>query len=123
MACAETLTSIRARRTSTPGVARATSCASHLKMGAKMFSSVRARLTLWDTGILAIALVAFALAGYFFLSYTLNRRTDDALGEMANAFAATLASEEADGHQGEAKAANATRGEDAKSSPDEAVKE
>jgi two-component system OmpR family sensor kinase len=89
-------------------------------MGAKMFSSVRARLTLWYTGILAIALVAFALAGYFFLSYTLNRRTDDALGEMANAFAATLANEEADSHQGEAKA---TRGEDVKSTPDEAVKE
>jgi heavy metal sensor kinase len=89
-------------------------------MGAKVFSSVRARLTLWYTGILAIALVAFALAGYFFLSYTLNRRTDDALGEMANAFAATLANEEADSHQGEPKA---TRGEDVKSTPDEAVKE
>src|SRR5882672_7782771 len=89
-------------------------------MGAKMFSSVRARLTLWYTCILAIALVAFVLAGYFFLSYTLNRRTDDALGEMANAFAATLANEEADSHQGEAKA---IRGEDVKSTPDEAVKE
>jgi heavy metal sensor kinase len=85
-----------------------------------MFSSVRARLTLWYTGMLALALVAFALAGYFFLSYTLNRRTDDALGEMANAFAATLANEEADSHQGEA---NAARTEDAKSTPDEAVKE
>src|SRR6266850_232931 len=88
-----------------------------------MFSSVRARLTLWYTGMLALALVGFALAGYFFLSYTLNRRTDDALGEMANAFAATLANEEADSHQGEANAANAARGEDAKTSPDEAVKE
>ena len=85
-----------------------------------MFSSVRARLTLWYTGMLAVALVAFALAGYFFLSYTLNRRTDDALGEMANAFAAALANEEAGSHAGEA---NADRGEDAKSSPDEAVKE
>jgi two-component system OmpR family sensor kinase len=85
-----------------------------------MFSSVRARLTLWYTGMLALALVAFALAGYFFLSYTLNRRTDDALGEMANAFASTLTNEEADSHQGEA---NAARGEDAKSSPAEAVKE
>jgi two-component system, OmpR family, sensor kinase len=85
-----------------------------------MFSSVRARLTLWYTGVLALVLISFALAGYFFLSYTLNRRTDDALAEMANAFAATLANEESDSHQGEA---NATRGEDAKSSPDEAVKE
>jgi heavy metal sensor kinase len=91
--------------------------------GAKMFSSVRARLTLWYTGVLALVLISFALAGYFFLSYTLNRRTDDALGEMANALAATLANDEADSHAGEASAANAVRGEDAKSSPDEAVKE
>jgi two-component system OmpR family sensor kinase len=91
-----------------------------------MFSSVRARLTLWYTGVLALVLLSFALAGYFFLSYTLNRRTDDALGEMANAFAATLANEEADSHAGEANAANVAdtaRGEDAKSTPDGAVKE
>src|SRR5690348_12024783 len=84
-----------------------------------MFSSVRARLTLWYTGVLALVLVSFALAGYFFLSYTLNRRTDDALAEVANAFAATLANDEADNHQGEAN----TRGEDAKSSADDALKE
>jgi two-component system, OmpR family, sensor kinase len=99
------------------------SCAFHLtKIGsrAKMFSSVRARLTLWYTGVLALVLISFALAGYFFLSYTLNRRTDDALGEVANAFAATLANDEADNHAGEA---NAARGENAKSSPDEAIKE
>ena len=85
-----------------------------------MFSSVRARLTLWYTGVLALVLILFSLAGYFFLSYTLNRRTDDALAEIANAFAATLANEEAESHQGEA---NAARGEDTKTSPEEAVKE
>jgi heavy metal sensor kinase len=83
-----------------------------------MFSSVRARLTLWYTGVLALVLITFALAGYFFLSLTLNRRTDDALGEMANAFAATLADDERDSHVGEA---NAARGEDGSSSQDEAV--
>jgi two-component system OmpR family sensor kinase len=83
-----------------------------------MFSSVRARLTLWYTGVLALVLITFALAGYFFLSYTLNRRTDDALGEMANAFAATLADDEHDSRAGEA---NAARGEDGSGSPDEAV--
>src|ERR1700730_10539812 len=85
-----------------------------------MFSSVRARLTLWYTGVLALVLISFALAGYFFLSFTLNRRSDDALREVANAFAATLANDETDSHQGEA---NAARSEDAKSGPDEAVKE
>jgi len=86
-----------------------------------MFSSVRARLTLWYTGMLALTLVAFALAGYLFLSVTLNRRTDEALAEMANAFASTLADEAHDSHQGEADAANAARGEDAQNNPDEAV--
>jgi heavy metal sensor kinase len=86
-----------------------------------MFSSVRARLTLWYTGVLALVLITFALAGYFFLSYTLNRRTDDALGEMANAFAATLADDERDNHaRGEA---NPARGEDGSGSPVEAVRE
>jgi heavy metal sensor kinase len=82
-----------------------------------MFSSVRARLTLWYTGVLALVLITFALAGYFFLSLTLNRRTDDALGEMADAFAATLADDERDSHVGEADA----RGEDGSISSDEAV--
>jgi two-component system OmpR family sensor kinase len=66
-----------------------------------MFSSVRARLTLWYTGMLALTLVAFALAGYLFLSVTLNRRTDEALAEMANAFASTLTDEAHDSYQGE----------------------
>ena len=86
-----------------------------------MFSSVRARLTLWYTGVLALVLITFALAGYFFLSYTLNRRTDDALGEMADAFAATLADDEREGHaSGED---NTARGEDRSISPDAAVME
>jgi two-component system OmpR family sensor kinase len=88
-----------------------------------MFSSVRARLTLWYTGVLALVLITFALAGYFFLSFTLNRRTDEALGEIANAFAAMLTDDERDSHGGEANAANSVRGEDGSSSPDEAVME
>src|SRR5437660_10749011 len=113
--------SLLACRSSTPGEGRATNCAFQLtwmRARVKMFSSVRVRLTLWYTSILALALVAFSLAGYFFLSYTLNRRTDDALGEMANAFAATLANDEGDSHRGEA---NPVRGEDRSNTPDEAV--
>jgi hypothetical protein len=83
-----------------------------------VFSSVRARLTLWYTGVLALVLISFALAGYFFLSFTLNRRTDDALGKMANAVASALADDERDSHRSEA---NAARSEDGSNSPDEAV--
>src|SRR5258706_10352820 len=86
-----------------------------------MFSSVRARLTLWYTGMLALTLVAFALAGYVFLSVTLNRRTDEALAEMANAFASTLADEASYSHQGEANAAKTANGDDVSSNPAEAV--
>src|ERR1700704_5058104 len=120
IACAERLTNLSACLLFTLGAARATSCAFHLTkmtLGAKMFSSVRVRLTLWYTGVLALVLISFALAGYFFLSFTLNRRTDDALAEMANAFAATVATEEADSHHDEPNAGNAVN------SPDEAAKE
>ena len=82
-----------------------------------MFSSVRVRLTLWYTGVLALALITFALAGYFSLSFTLHQRTEDALGEMANAFAATLAQEARESHAGEDDLANG----DGQSKSDEAV--
>jgi heavy metal sensor kinase len=59
-----------------------------------MFDSVRARLTLWYTGVLALVLILFAVASYFFLARTLNHRTDDSLAEMSRAFAETLATEE-----------------------------
>ncbi|MBA2340823.1 MAG: sensor histidine kinase, partial [Pyrinomonadaceae bacterium] len=51
-----------------------------------MFDSVRARLTLWYTGVLALVLVAFAVTSYFFLDHTLDQRTDNSLAEMARAF-------------------------------------
>jgi two-component system OmpR family sensor kinase len=81
-----------------------------------MFSSVRARLTLWYTGVLALVLIAFALAAYFFLSHTLDQRTDDALVETANAFAATLAEDERDGDVHDE--ANTARGEGGRTGPD-----
>lgn len=59
-----------------------------------MLDSVRSRLTLWYTGVLALILITFALATYFFLSFTLNRRTDRSLAEMSSAFASTLATEQ-----------------------------
>ena len=44
-----------------------------------MFSSVRVRLTLWYTAVLACALVALALATYFVLRRNSARLTDAAL--------------------------------------------
>jgi heavy metal sensor kinase len=59
-----------------------------------MLDSVRARLTLWYTGVLALVLIVFAIASYFFLARTLNRRTDESLAEMSRAFADTLQTEQ-----------------------------
>jgi two-component system, OmpR family, sensor kinase len=59
-----------------------------------MFDSVRARLTLWYTAVLALVLIIFAVSAYFFLSRTLERRTDDSLAEMARAFVETISTEQ-----------------------------
>ena len=44
-----------------------------------MFDSVRTRLTLWHTGVLALVLIGFSLAVYALLSRSLYRRLDDDL--------------------------------------------
>jgi two-component system OmpR family sensor kinase len=59
-----------------------------------MFDSVRSRLTLWYTGVLALVLAAFAVASYLFLSRALERRTDESLAEMSRAFSETLRTEQ-----------------------------
>jgi two-component system, OmpR family, sensor kinase len=58
-----------------------------------MFSSVRVRLTLWYTAVLACALVALALATYFVLRRDSARVTDAALLEMADSFLTTVRAE------------------------------
>ena len=58
-----------------------------------MFSSVRARLTLWYTGVLALVLVTFAFATYTFLARMIRQRMDDSLAEAANAFAIMFTAE------------------------------
>ena len=58
-----------------------------------MFSSVRVRLTLWYTAVLACALVALALATYLVLRRNSVRLTDAALVEMADSFLSTVRAE------------------------------
>lgn len=61
-----------------------------------MFDSVRMRLTLWYTGVLALILVIFAFAAYFFLARALSGRTDASLAEITRAFTATFVAEQGD---------------------------
>ena len=55
-----------------------------------MFHSVRARLTLWYTGILAVILVAFSGITYVFLSREIRASTDSLLAGTAHEFTAAF---------------------------------
>lgn len=58
-----------------------------------MLESVRVRLTLWYTAVLALVLVALAFAGYFIFWQNTVRRTDSDLAELSSAFLTTLRAE------------------------------
>ena len=62
-----------------------------------MFNSVRIRLTLWYTAVLACVLAALALATYLILRNNLRHRTDSALTELADSFLTTVHAELRDG--------------------------
>ena len=64
-----------------------------------MHETVRARLTLWYTGVLALVLALFACAAYFFLAYTLRQRADETLVELAAGFETSLNNERAAGKE------------------------
>lgn len=58
-----------------------------------MFRSMRAQLTLWYTGVLALVLVLFSLGAYVYLARAAQQRTDNSLVETANSFISTFATE------------------------------
>lgn len=58
-----------------------------------MLNSVRIRLTLWYTAVLACVLAALALATYFVVESNLRHRTDSAIAELADSFLATVHAE------------------------------
>jgi heavy metal sensor kinase len=58
-----------------------------------MFDSVRVRLTLWYTGVLALVLIFLAGGTYWLVSATTDRRTFISLAEISQGFLTTLQSE------------------------------
>jgi two-component system, OmpR family, sensor kinase len=58
-----------------------------------MLDSVRVRLTLWYTAVLAVVLVALSLITYFIFWRSTVQRTDANLVELSNAFLTTLDAE------------------------------
>jgi len=61
-----------------------------------MLDSIRVRLTLWYTGVLAVVLVALSLITYFIFWQSTVQRTDVSLAELSNAFLTTLDAEISD---------------------------
>jgi len=72
-----------------------------------MLDSVRVRLTLWYTAVVAVVLVLLAVLTYFLYARNIAQRTDSNLVELADAFATTFNAELADeiGPDGPRKAA------------------
>ncbi|PYU73065.1 MAG: hypothetical protein DMG49_06710 [Acidobacteria bacterium] len=64
-----------------------------LRSGRAMLDSVRVRLTLWYTAVLAVVLVALSLITYFIFWQSTVQRTDANLAELSNAFLTTLDAE------------------------------
>jgi heavy metal sensor kinase len=58
-----------------------------------MLDSVRVRLTLWYTAVLALVLVVLSLITYFIFWRSTVQRTDIGLAELSNAFLTTLQAE------------------------------
>jgi two-component system, OmpR family, sensor kinase len=58
-----------------------------------MFDSVRVRLTLWYSTLMACALVGIALVTYFGIRQNAMRRTDASLADLAESFLTTLMDE------------------------------
>ena len=61
-----------------------------------LFSSMRIRLTLWYTSVLALVLLIFAVTTYSYLARAARQRTDDSLSDTANSFISNFQSELAD---------------------------
>src|SRR5262249_36575333 len=61
-----------------------------------MFSSVRARLTLWYAGVLSCTLLLLSLVIYWIVKRSVMERTDAGIAELADSFLATLDAELSD---------------------------
>lgn len=61
-----------------------------------MFNSMRAQLTLWYTGVVALALLVFALATYTYLTRIAHERTDQSLDDSANSLISNFIAELSD---------------------------
>lgn len=64
-----------------------------------MFSSIRAKLTIWCVCVFAWLIAAFALIGYSLFVNALQRDTDENLKQMTNTLSASIRGEQNDGEK------------------------
>ena len=64
-----------------------------MRAGARLVRSVRTRLALWHTSVLALVLIAFTLATWAFLERLTQEQVDRSLAEAVSAFQQALLSE------------------------------
>jgi len=64
-----------------------------------MFNSIRTRLTLWFTGVLAFFLILFVASAYLFLKHTIGRQTDNTLREISRTLAVGVEREQSGGEE------------------------
>jgi two-component system OmpR family sensor kinase len=75
-----------------------------------MFDSMRSRLTIWYTGVLALVLVIFAVAAYAYLARAAQKRTDRSLADTASSLISNFAAEYDEDQSGDDAAAEVMRG-------------
>lgn len=71
-----------------------------------MLNSMRAQLTIWYTGVLALVLVVFAFVTYSYLARAARERTDQSLADTANALISNFTAEADDEGQSDTDAAS-----------------
>ena len=64
-----------------------------MRRGARLFRSVRTRLALWHTGVLALVLITFTVAAWVFLDRLTQERVDRSLADAVSAFHQTVLAE------------------------------
>ena len=64
-----------------------------MKLKATLLSSMRARLTFWYTGVLALVLLIFAVSTYGYLARAARQRTDDSLADTLSSFVSNFNNE------------------------------
>lgn len=64
-----------------------------MKLKATLLNSMRARLTFWYTGVLALVLLIFAVSTYGYLARAARQRTDDSLSDTLGSFVSNFNNE------------------------------